>query len=191
MQSSGKTEHSWGKTVSPRRRNPGKPRGCEQRTRLRNVRLLLPSHHDICNMAHTATFPSPAESLLVSRLRRLLILVVALVPPLRVTFLPAPDVVMVGGISFSPDGGAWPRSESGRLGRQLRQRARLVEVRRPVRGTVDVRADGSAMAVHASGGKFNLLDPADGRVRATFNHHARALVFSPTLAAWPWLTTSG
>jgi len=45
--------------------------------------------------------------------------------------------------------------------------------------------DGSALAVHAVGGKvvgseLNLLDPADGHVRAAFNHvRVDALAFSP------------
>ena len=40
--------------------------------------------------------------------------------------------------------------------------------------------DGSALAIQSSGGKLNLLDPADGRVRATFNYiQADAVAFSP------------
>jgi WD40 repeat protein len=261
----------------------------------------------------------------VSRLRRLLILVVALVPPLWVAFLQAPDFVMVGGVAFSPDGRAlatvcypqvpqphaelrvwdlatgrerradrrampgpravpgplltvaeggerlvaqavdgstrpladltrWPErllledgghgvgcvpalSHDGRILATARHRAdldldtrvrlwdvatgRLVKTLddghlkavlafspnghilasvwgslvawdadsgsvlgwsktvAPCLTPLTFAPDGSALAVHASGGKVNLLDPADGHVRATFNHHARALAFSP------------
>ena len=261
----------------------------------------------------------------MSRLRRLLILTVALVPPLWVAFLQAPDFVMVGGVAFSPDGGAlatvcypqdpqphaelrvwdlatgrerrserrampdprtvpgplltvaeggerlvahtvdggtrpltelvrWPErllledgghgvgcvpalSHDGRILATARHRAdldrdtrvrlwdvatgRLIKtldngqlvamlafspdghILASVRGSLvawDVDSgsvlgwsktvapcltplafapDGSALAVHASGGKVNLLDPADGRVRATLNQLDRALAFSP------------
>ncbi|APW61695.1 WD40 repeat domain-containing protein [Paludisphaera borealis] len=94
------------------------------------------------------------------------------------------DCEFVYTLAFSPDGrillagalgrrlAAWDVGSGGVLG-WSKSAAQCV-------APLAFAPDGSALAVQAIGGKLNLLDPADGRLRAAFNYvQADAVAFSP------------
>jgi hypothetical protein len=92
------------------------------------------------------------------------------------------DGEFVDMLAFSPDGhilagargrlAAWDIGSGGVLD--------WLKTASPSVAPLRFAPDGSALAVQAIGGKLNLLDPADGHVRAAFNYlQADALAFSP------------
>jgi WD40 repeat protein len=92
------------------------------------------------------------------------------------------DGEFVDMLSFSPDGRilagargrlvAWDVGSGGVLG--------WSKATAPCVAPLTFAPDGSALAVQATGGKLNLLDPTDGRARAALNYlQADALAFSP------------
>jgi WD40 repeat protein len=91
------------------------------------------------------------------------------------------DRRLVDMMEFSPDG----RILAGARGRLVSWDVGSGEVQdwskvaSPCVAPLAFAPDGSALAVHALGGKLNLLDPLDGHVRAAFNHvRIDALAFS-------------